>query len=534
MSKRIVLLAGFCLLAVSLLRTAWVADDAFISLRTADNLLNGYGLVWNVAERVQAYTHPLWLVLLTVSYAIIGNGYFSAVAISLATTVAAVWLLAGRVASTPWSVILCFAALVSSKAFIDYSTSGLENPLSNLLLIAFVWQWFDSPTDGRLLKLALLGALCALNRLDLVLIVAPPLLYEAWRMGPRDAIRPLLIGWMPLIAWELFSLFYYGLAVPNTALAKLTIAMPAELRFWRGIDYAMRTIESDPATLPVIAIAAFSAVAGRRSEWALGAGMLLYVAYVIRIGGDFMMGRFFAAPFITAVALLARAEWAQRRSLTLAASAVVLALGLAAPWEPAVLSGYGYSSTNNRIRGLNTPEPADQYRHMVMRSVVDERRRYSDFTALLVMRRDGIPEHGWKYDGFELRARGPSVVSRKFIGMVGFFAGPDVHIVDELALAEPLLARIPGGDTKSLMGHLTRAMPDGYMETVASGRNQLVDRDLAIYYDALHEVVSAPLWSPHRLATLAAFVAGYYDQYLNAYLERHRGDPAPEIVAVIH
>jgi arabinofuranosyltransferase len=263
-------------------------------------------------------------------------------------------------------------------------------------------------------------------------------------------------------------------------------------------------------------------------DWPLALGTVLYLAYVITIGGDFMMGRFFVAPFVVAVALLSR-TWVEARALGLGVGATVLLLGLASPWEPALLSGYGYSSTNNRIRGLNSPEPADQYRYVMVRSVVDERRRYSEFTGLLIMRRDGIPEHGWKYDGFELRNHGPRVVPRKFVGMVGFFAGPAVHIVDELALADPLLARIPGGDSRSLMGHLTRAIPSGYLETVESGRNHIVDRDLALYYDALHEVVSGPLWSLPRLQTLARFVAGTYDRYLAAYLERHKADPAPEI-----
>jgi arabinofuranosyltransferase len=45
--------------AVVLVRTAWMCDDAFITLRTVDNFVQGYGLVWNVGERVQVYTHPL-------------------------------------------------------------------------------------------------------------------------------------------------------------------------------------------------------------------------------------------------------------------------------------------------------------------------------------------------------------------------------------------------------------------------------------------------------------------------------------------
>jgi arabinofuranosyltransferase len=52
----VVLLALF---AVVLCRTAWVGDDAYITFRTVDNLVHGYGARWNVDERVQAYTHPL-------------------------------------------------------------------------------------------------------------------------------------------------------------------------------------------------------------------------------------------------------------------------------------------------------------------------------------------------------------------------------------------------------------------------------------------------------------------------------------------
>ena len=56
-----ILCAIFILLAlfVILLRTAWVSDDACISFRTVDNFLHGYGLRWNVSERVQTYTNPL-------------------------------------------------------------------------------------------------------------------------------------------------------------------------------------------------------------------------------------------------------------------------------------------------------------------------------------------------------------------------------------------------------------------------------------------------------------------------------------------
>lgn len=36
-------------------------DDAMISMRYARNLAEGHGLVWNVGERVEGYTKPLWM-----------------------------------------------------------------------------------------------------------------------------------------------------------------------------------------------------------------------------------------------------------------------------------------------------------------------------------------------------------------------------------------------------------------------------------------------------------------------------------------
>ena len=41
---------------VVLVRTAWISDDALISLRTVLNVTNGFGLTFNIDERVQTFT----------------------------------------------------------------------------------------------------------------------------------------------------------------------------------------------------------------------------------------------------------------------------------------------------------------------------------------------------------------------------------------------------------------------------------------------------------------------------------------------
>src|SRR5262245_40579712 len=81
------------LFTIVLLRTAWVSDDAYFTFRTIDNAVHGYGLRWNVAERVQAYTHPLWMLLVLPFYAITREAFFTSIVISIALTLVTVWLL---------------------------------------------------------------------------------------------------------------------------------------------------------------------------------------------------------------------------------------------------------------------------------------------------------------------------------------------------------------------------------------------------------------------------------------------------------
>ena len=120
-----------------LLRTAWLSDDGLITLRTVLNLTHGYGLTFNIAERVQTYTHPLWMLMLTGAYLVVGNVYYAAIGLSVSVSLFVFWLTL-RQTATSAQVWIVAAVLLSSRAFVDFSTSGLENPLSNLLLVAFV------------------------------------------------------------------------------------------------------------------------------------------------------------------------------------------------------------------------------------------------------------------------------------------------------------------------------------------------------------------------------------------------------------
>ena len=75
----------------------------------------------------------------------------------------------------------------------------------------------------------------------------------------------------------------------------------------------------------------------------------------------------------------------------------------------------------------------------------------------------------------------------------GYYAGPTIHIVDPLALNDALLARLPAiNDPAWHIGHNIRYIPEGYLETVRTGRNQIEDPNLATYYDSLSRVIKGP------------------------------------------
>ena len=204
--RRLFLACGTAAFLLLLIRTAWLDDDAYITFRTVDNFLNGLGLRWNVINRVQAFTHPLWMFVVAGAAAISGEVYYSSLVLSIAISLAAVVIAVSRIAPTLPMSVLALSALALSKAFVDYSTSGLENPLTHLLLAGFFLALIsDLPRRSRLLLLSLATALLMMNRFDTGLLVLPAFVVAVWHAGWRAALVPIAIGFLPLAAWEAFS-----------------------------------------------------------------------------------------------------------------------------------------------------------------------------------------------------------------------------------------------------------------------------------------------------------------------------------------
>ncbi len=517
---RLILAAFIVLWLVVAVNNAWLCDDAYITFRTIDNWLNGYGLRWNVAERVQTYTHPLWLFLLTPVVALTGEFYYGTLILSLALSAAAVALIVFRVPDDHRAGCLAAVALLTSKAFVDFSTSGLENPLSYVLLTVFYSVFLRWRTSRKqLAALSILAALGALTRMDSILLYAPPLVAVWWRQRSWQATALVTAGILPLIAWELFAILYYGTPFPNTAYAKVfNFEIPLAWQIEHGLMYIFAMVRVDLVTGIVLGSGLLCAIVSRKPPLLLiSLGICLHLVYVVKIGGDFMVGRFMAPAVCGSVVILSRIPF-ERRHLALVALLAVC--GILNPYSP-LRSGVNYGHNK-----------AWKERPVLLREVaLDERGIYYPYTGLLhSLRKNDWPRECWFENTTGPPPGEPCAIVSGRVGLFGFKAGPDIHVVDRLALGDPLLARLPSLQVKDhywwMAGHCERVVPAGYLETVATGTNMLDDKELARYYDHLNLVISGGLLDRRRLKTIAALNLGCYDHLIDrrAY---HTGHGVP-------
>jgi arabinofuranosyltransferase len=496
------LLVAIAALGVVLLFSAFQSDDAFITFRTVHNVWHGRGLTWNPAERVQAYTHPAWLLLALLCFGVSGECYFSVLVLAMLLALATALLLAKRASVPPFAAAALVTLLACSQAVVIYAVSGLENPLLFLLLVSFV-LCLRREHDAPVWLASLLAALIALTRQDAIALIGPAyLLLMLRRMREPHALRSALCALAPLWLWELFSLIYYGSFVPNTALAKLNVALPVLALARQGSLYFLDSLITDPITLLVTLVACLLLLLrGAALDRAFALGIGLYFVYLLRIGGDFMSGRFFGAPLVLALACAVSAPgFVCSARLQKLALAVCLLYGVLWPRSPFHFDlAYGVGRTY-----------ADNVRDT---GIADERGYYYPTTGLLrvLLGLDAIREAGLVVPpargallGREFAHSSAPLTVQGEVGFFGYFAG-DKHVVDAWALTDPFLARLPfrSESGKFRVGHYQRAIPPGYLDSLVRGENLLVDPKLAHLYGLVQHVVRGPLFTRARWSAIA-------------------------------
>ncbi len=495
------------------LANAWMGDDAYITFRVIWNFVHGHGLTFNPDERVQAYTHPLWMLIMAAAHVLTREFFFTGTVVSWAFGIATVVVLLRWARTTPVALVT-IGWLLSSKAFVDYTASGLENPLGYLLVVLFYKRYFERawglPPDSReLRRLFLIGSLAFLTRPDAILLFAIPLVELLWlgaHRRPQRAVVPVLLGLAPAVLWLVFATVYYGFPLPNTYYAKVANGIPKLLLYRQGLAYVLNSLRFDPITLATIGLSVMVGWGARQAPRRAALSALLYVLYTVSVGGDFMSGRFFTMPFLLAVMTLAPAAAALSMPGTLAALVVYNALMPIVP-----------------IKTTAQYDAAWPWR--TQNGIKDERGHYFQGTNILTYSPfRTLPDFVWVHEGTSFRNGAEKVTVQGSIGFFGLYAGPEKFLIDRNALSDPLLARIPVSPRlpfEFYSGHYFRDIPEGYLESVDQDRNLLTDPLLKDYYDRIRTVTRGPLFTADRLRDIVALNVGRYRNFHEQVL-KHR------------
>ena len=409
--------------------------------------------------------------------------------------------------------LLGIVIFIFSKAFIDYSTSGLENPLIHLILAFFLFVYIKSKNNfnfNTLCFLSVITAIAAVNRLDTVLFFIPVLVDVFLKLPKLKGIYVTIIGLLPIITWKGFTLFYYGFPFPNSAYAKvLNTGIPKSDLIQQGFFYFKNSFNWDPLTLIVIFIGISIPFISKEKHLVPAViGLGTYLFYILQIGGDFMSGRFFAAPIFVAVILLSQCKFNSFKRIPLAVFIILILFVGFSPLHSPVLSDETYEKV----------WPA------VSHGITDERGHYHATTGLFRLGENtGTPEHYGVTQGLEANISGNSPRDRLIIGMFGYYVGPEIHVIDKLGLGDPLISKLtPPYDPEWRIGHQLRELPAGYFETIKSGTNVIKDKDLAEYYDKISLITRGNLSDVKRLQVIWNMNIGKYDSLLCNYINSNK------------
>lgn len=277
-----------------------LVDDAMVSMRYAQHLARGYGLVWNIGQPpVEGFTNPLWMLVMSVFHLL----PIPAAKISLAIMLVSALLLVAnammvyRIAESlrpAMSITPLLAAGMTAFYFplVFWSLRGMEVGLLVLLVDAAVLLVVRMDRAAQPRDLALLGlllALAVLTRLDAIVQVSILLVYlSVRRFASRTVATPLLMAVVTTVAVLLFQRLYFGDLLPNTYYQKMAgTALWDRLRNGLLMFYQHALWDTAlPAVFSLVCMVHYRDL--RRPEtFLLAALFAVQCAYSIWVGGDY-------------------------------------------------------------------------------------------------------------------------------------------------------------------------------------------------------------------------------------------------------
>jgi hypothetical protein len=214
----------------------FVCDDTFITLRYARNLADGHGLVFNLTERVEGFSSPLWTILLAGLRVLGSDPLFAARLLGIVAglvTLILTYRLGLAASLSPFASLLAPTVLAANGSFACWAASGMEAPVYVCLIVAsFLFVYTGSLLGGILSTVALIFVRPEAVVPFLLLTVAQFLLNPAGRgKCMRIWFGACGIGFLVLF---MSRFLYFGDWLPNTYYTKVGGGLHS---IARGLNY---------------------------------------------------------------------------------------------------------------------------------------------------------------------------------------------------------------------------------------------------------------------------------------------------------
>ncbi|MGB5106735.1 MAG: hypothetical protein WBP42_08480 [Candidatus Zixiibacteriota bacterium] len=270
-------------------------DDAYISFRYAENLINGDGLVFNIGERVEGYTNFLWVILLALAKGLLGVDYLATSRVLGVAAGASLFVLLFMLVRLHYEgkVTLIYfglaAAMLSNLAIAYWSIASLETAaFACMALGAIVAEYSNRRLTPALLVIATLlrpeGA-----------VVFGVILIHRIITDRRFPAEYFLVYLAPLVPFAVFKLSYYGSLFPNPYYAKSGVGLEY---IASGLEYLWYFTQ----TIGLYGLVFLAPLLAIKKLWRhfslLYLYVLIYIAYIVWVGGDVLKVYRFFVPVI--------------------------------------------------------------------------------------------------------------------------------------------------------------------------------------------------------------------------------------------
>jgi hypothetical protein len=293
----------------------FTAEDAYITYRYSENLVNTGSLVYNAGEPINAMTSPLHAMFSAALFYTTGHTVLSNKIIAVLLLLLSALLVWYRFREHPQWQLLALVLTLMPPSVLLWTFGGLETPI--LLILATLTVFIAGRTSAFSLPLLcvvfFLAGLALLTRYDSILFFLPIMIHVARKARHFHHAAVALAGAAILpVAWFAVSILYYGDLLPTSFYVKTPSGGFGSL-VSNGMYVASYLLYVGVIPALVLALVLLRsrhrtlhlAYEHFKSMWWLYIGLALQLVYGLTIATHHMMFSFrFFVPYLPATAML--------------------------------------------------------------------------------------------------------------------------------------------------------------------------------------------------------------------------------------